>query len=305
MNDMITVAPEVQAALADKKAVVALESTLITHGLPYPTNVETALAMEAAVRKSGAVPATIAILKGKITVGISASEVERLGALPYSSVRKCSRRDLPIAVGLGEDAATTVAGTMIVAHMAGIRVFATGGIGGVHRGAPFDVSADLIELGRTPVAVVCSGAKSILDLPLTLEVLETQGVPVLGLGTDSLPAFYTRSSGLPIDACIESPEQAAQIIAAAHKIQAKHGILITVPVPAADELPSSSAEKAIQQATDEAAAQGVHGKAVTPFVLNRVSELTEGESRRANVSLLVNNARTGGLIATALSKLAE
>ena len=303
MNDMINIAPEVQAALAGNKAVVALESTLITHGLPYPTNVETALAMEAAVRKSGAVPATIAILKGKITVGISASEIERLGALPYSSVRKCSRRDLPIAVGLGEDAATTVAGTMIVAHMAGIRVFATGGIGGVHRGAPFDVSADLIELGRTPVAVVCSGAKSILDLPLTLEVLETQGVPVLGFGIDSLPAFYTRSSGLPIDARIDSPEQAAQIIAAAQKIGAKHGILITVPVPEVDELPSASAEKAIQQATDEAAAQGVHGKAVTPFVLNRVSELTEGESRRANVALLVNNARTGGLIAVALSKL--
>ena len=303
MNEIIHLSAEVQAALADKKPVVALESTLITHGLPYPTNVETALAMEAAVRKSGAVPATIAILKGKITVGLSASEIEYLGGLPYSSIRKCSRRDLPIAVGLGEDAATTVAGTMIVAHMAGIRVFATGGIGGVHRGAPFDVSADLIELGRTPVAVVCSGAKSILDLPLTLEVLETQGVPILGFGTDSLPAFYTRSSGLPIDACIDSPEQAAQIIAAAKKIEAKHGILITVPVPEVDELPADRAEKAIQQATEEAAAQGVHWKAVTPFVLNRVSELTEGESRRANVALLVNNARTGGLIAVALSKL--
>lgn len=303
MNDFMNIMPEVREALAAHKPVVALESTLITHGLPYPTNVETALAMEAAVRKSGAVPATIALLKGTITVGIPASEIERLGALPYSSVRKCSRRDLPIAVGLGEDAATTVAGTMIVAHMAGIRIFATGGIGGVHRGAPYDVSADLIELGRTPVAVVCSGAKSILDLPLTLEVLETQGVPVLGLGTNSLPAFYTRSSGLPIDACVDSPAQAAQIIAAAHKIQAKHGILITVPVPEVDELPATSAEKAIQQATEEAAAQGIHGKAVTPFVLNRVSELTEGESRRANVALLVNNARTGGLIAVALGTM--
>ncbi len=303
MNEIIHLSAEVQAALASKKPVVALESTLITHGLPYPTNVETALAMEAAVRKSGAVPATIAVLKGKITVGLSASEIEYLGALPYSSIRKCSRRDLPIAVGLGEDAATTVAGTMIVAHMAGIRVFATGGIGGVHRGAPFDVSADLIELGRTPVAVVCSGAKSILDLPLTLEVLETQGVPVLGYETETLPAFYTHSSGLPVDARINSPEQAAQIIAAAQQIQAKHGILITVPVPKVDELSNEVAENAIQQATEEAAAQGIHGKAVTPFVLGRVSELTQGESRRANVALLVNNARTGGLIATALSNL--
>src|SRR5689334_6137084 len=265
MNDMITITPEVQAALSDKKPVVALESTLITHGLPYPTNVETALAMEAAVRKSGAIPATIAILKGKITVGISASEVERLGALPYSSVRKCSRRDLPIAVGLGEDAATTVAGTMIVAHMAGIQVFATGGIGGVHRGAPFDVSADLIELGRTPVAVVCSGAKSILDLPLTLEVLETQGVPVLGLGTDTLPAFYTRSSGLPIDACIETPGEAAAIIAATRRLRAQHGVLIVVPVPEADAA-AADIDVAVDQAIAEAEARRIHGQALTPFL---------------------------------------
>lgn len=303
MNTILHISPEVQAALAANKPVVALESTLITHGLPYPTNVETALAMEAAVRKSGAVPATIAILKGKITVGISPAEVEYLGSLPYSSIRKCSRRDLPIAVGLGEDAATTVAGTMIVAHMASIRVFATGGIGGVHRGAPYDVSADLVELGRTPVTVVSSGAKSILDLPLTLEVLETQGVPVIGFDTDTLPAFYTHSSGLPVDARVNTPEQAAQIIAALHQIEAKHGMLIAVPVPEVDALPNDIGEKAIQQATDEAAAQGIHGKAVTPFVLNRVSELTEGESRRANVALLVNNARVGGLIAAALSQL--
>lgn len=303
MNNMLHISEEVAAALAAHQPVVALESTLITHGLPYPTNVETALAMENAVRESGTVPATIAILKGRIIVGVAASEIERLGSMPYGSARKCSRRDLPIAVALGEDAATTVAGTMIVAHMAGIRVFATGGIGGVHRGTPFDVSADLIELGRTPVAVVCSGAKSILDLPLTLEVLETQGVPVIGLGTDSLPAFYTRSSGLPIDACVETPQKAAQIIAAAQRLGAKHGLLITVPVPAADELPAEHAESAIQQATDEAAAQGIHGKAVTPFVLGRVAELTAGESRRANTALLVNNARTGGQIAAALQKL--
>lgn len=300
MNPNLTFSPEVTDALNENRPVVALESTLITHGLPYPDNVNTALAMEAAVRESGAVPATIAILKGQITVGLSKSDIERLGSLPTGTVRKCSRRDLPIAVGLREDAATTVAGTMIVAHMAGIHVFATGGIGGVHRGHPFDVSADLIELGRTPVAVVCSGAKSILDLPLTLEVLETQGVPIIGLGTDTLPAFYTRSSGLPIDARVETPAQVAQIITAAHQLKTQHGILIAVPVPAADELPAEQAEAAIQQATNEAEAQGVHGKAVTPFVLKRVSELTEGESRRSNTTLLVNNARTGGQIAVAL-----
>lgn len=300
MNPNLTFSPEVADALNENRPVVALESTLITHGLPYPDNVNTALAMEAAVRESGAVPATIAILKGQITVGLSKDDIERLGSLPTGTVRKCSRRDLPIAVGLREDAATTVAGTMIVAHMAGIHIFATGGIGGVHRGHPFDVSADLIELGRTPVAVVCSGAKSILDLPLTLEVLETQGVPIIGLGTDTLPAFYTRSSGLPIDARVETPMQVAQIITAAHQLKTQHGILIAVPVPAADELPAEQAEAAIQQATDEAEAQGIHGKAVTPFVLKRVSDLTEGESRRSNTTLLVNNARTGGQIAVAL-----
>lgn len=299
----VRISVEVQEALHNKQAVVALESTLITHGLPYPLNVETALAMEAGVRESGAVPATIAVLKGEITVGISAADVERLGSMESGRVRKCSRRDLPIAVGLREDAATTVAGTMIAAHMAGIEVFATGGIGGVHRGAPFDVSADLIELGRTPVAVVCSGAKSILDLPLTLEVLETQGVPVVGLGTDTLPAFYTRSSGLPIDVRVETPEEVALIIQGAQRLQAQHGILITVPVPAADELEANVAEAAIQQATADAAAQGIHGKAVTPFVLGRVAALTGGESKRANTSLLVNNARTGGKIAVALKAL--
>ncbi len=303
MLEDMQITAEVADALKNRHPVVALESTLITHGLPYPANIETALAMEAAVRESGAVPATIAILKGKITVGISPDAVEQLGSLASGSVRKCSRRDFAIAVGLAEDAATTVAGTMIVAHKAGISVFATGGIGGVHRGQPFDVSADLMELGRTPMAVVCSGAKSILDLPLTLEVLETQGVPVIGLGTETLPAFYSRSSGLPIDACVETPQQVAQIISAAQRLGLGHGLLITVPVPAADELLAETAEAAIQQATDEAHAQGIHGKAITPFVLGRVAELTEGESRRANTSLLVNNARTGGQIAYELQAL--
>jgi pseudouridylate synthase len=302
MNTEIHLSPEVADTLKTGGAVVALESTLITHGLPYPANVETALAMESAVRTNGAVPATIAVLKGKITVGISKDDVERLGQTPSVDVRKCSRRDLPIAVGLGEDGATTVAGTMIVAHMAGIQVFATGGIGGVHRGHPFDISADLLELGRTPVAVVCSGAKSILDLPLTMEVLETQGVPIIGYGTDMLPAFYSRSSGLPVGVFLESPFDVAQVIQAAWRLNLGHGLLITVPVPQDDELPDAIAEVAIQQATNEANAKGVHGKDVTPFVLARVAELTEGQSRRANTSLLVNNARIAAQIARELAK---
>jgi pseudouridine-5'-phosphate glycosidase len=291
---------DVQLALDNNQPLVALESTLITHGLPYPDNVETALMMENAVRESGAVPATIAILNGHIHVGLSQSEIEQLATL--TNVRKCSRRDFAIALALGESAATTVAGTMIVANLAGIRVFATGGIGGVHRGHPFDISADLIELGRTPVAVVCSGAKSILDLPLTLEVLETQGVPVIGYQTETLPAFYARSSGLSVDATITTPQQAAGIIAAAGRLGMTHGLLITVPVPEADELSAEIAENAIEQATQEAEAAQITGKAVTPFILARVAELTGGLSRRANISLLKNNAHVAGEIATALHR---
>jgi pseudouridine-5'-phosphate glycosidase len=289
---------EVLDALQNGQAVVALESTVITHGLPYPANRDTALAMEQAVRDGGAVPATIAVLQGQITVGLSEAQIEYLAKA--KNVRKCSRRDLPIAVGLGEDAATTVAGTMIVAHMAGIRVFATGGIGGVHRGHPFDVSADLLELGRTPVAVVCSGAKSILDLSLTLEVLETQGVPILGYQTDSLPMFYTRESDLPIDARVDTTQQIANIINAAKELKAEHGILITVPVPEDKALSGEIAEKAIEQATEEAEAQGIHGKDVTPFVLARVVELTEGKSMVANRALLENNAHVAARIAALL-----
>jgi len=302
MHPHLTIRPDVAEALASGRPVIALESTLITHGLPYPDNVETALAMEAAVRESGAIPATVALLKGQVTAGLTTDQIEYLGKLPTNSIRKCSRRDFAIAVGLGEDAATTVAGTMIVAHWAGIKVFSTGGIGGVHRGHPFDVSADLIELGRTPVAVVCSGAKSILDLPLTMEVLETQGVPVIGYGTDTLPAFYSRSSGLPVDARVENALQAAQVISASQRLGMGHGVLIAVPVPEGMEMPTEAAELAIEQATAEAEVQGIHGKAVTPFVLGRVAELTEGESRRSNVSLLVNNPRVGGLIAVELSR---
>ncbi len=289
---------EVHTALEQGKPVVALESTVITHGLPYPANRETALAMETSVRESGAIPATIAVLQGEITVGLSPEQIEYLAKA--IDVRKCSRRDLPIAVGLGEDAATTVAGTMIVANMAGIRVFATGGIGGVHRGHPFDVSADLLELGRTPVAVICAGAKSILDLPLTLEVLETQGVPILGYQTDNLPLFFTRESDLAVDVRVENPQQVANIIKAAGDLKAEHGILITVPVPEDKALAGDIAEKAIEQATEEAEAQGIHGKEITPFVLARVVELTEGKSMVANRALLENNARIAAQIAALL-----
>ncbi|NOG51939.1 MAG: pseudouridine-5'-phosphate glycosidase [Chloroflexi bacterium] len=305
MRQDLTIAPRVVDALELGRPVVALESTLITHGLPYPDNVETALAMEAAVREGGAEPATIAVLKGQITVGLTGDEIETLGRAPAGSVRKISRRDLSISVGLREDGATTVAGTMIVAARAGIRVFATGGIGGVHRGHPFDISADLIELGRTPVAVVCSGAKSILDLPATVEVIETHGVPVIGYTTDTLPAFYSRSSNLPVTVRVDTPQQAAAIIAAAFRLALGHGLLIGVPVPEADAMPDADAEAAIRQATADADAAGILGRDVTPYVLARVAGSTAGQSRRANTSLLVNNARTAALIAVALTDHSE
>ena len=303
MQPPLTINAPVKTALETGQPVVALESTLITHGLPYPCNVETALAMEAAVIESGAFPATIAILQGEITVGLSGDAIEALARMPSGSVRKCSRRDLAIATALKQDGATTVAGTMIIAEMAGIKVFATGGIGGVHRGQPQDVSADLIELGRTPVAVVSSGAKSILDLPLTLELLESQGVPILGYRTDVLPAFYSARTELPIDQRVESPAEAATIISAAEALGARHGILIAVPVPQGRELSAEVAEAAIAQATDEAEAAGVGGKDITPYLLNRVSELTNGASMAANIALLVNNARVAGAIALALSRI--
>ena len=300
MSLPLRISDQVQQALDSRQPVVALESTLITHGLPYPLNVETALAMEAAVREAGAVPATMALLKGEIWVGISPAQIEALAQMPAGSVRKCSRRDLPIAIALKQDGATTVACTMIIAEMAGIKVFATGGIGGVHRGQPHDVSADLLEFGRTHVAVVSSGAKSILDLPLTLEVLETQGVPVLGYRTDNLPAFYSAHTDLPVDQRVESPAEAAAVIRAADALGARHGILIAVPVPAQHELSAAVAEDAIAQATREAEAAGIGGKDITPFVLGRVAELTAGASREANIALLVNNARAAGEIAVAL-----
>ncbi len=305
MNKHMVLHPQVAAALEESRPIVALESTLITHGLPYPANIETALAMEHAVRENGAVPATIAILDGKIRVGLKEQDLKQLANLGPNNVRKCSRRDLPIVIGLKQNGATTVAGTMIIAHMVGIPVFATGGIGGVHRGHPFDVSADLKELGRTPITVICAGAKSILDLPLTMEVLETQGVPVIGLGTDELPAFYSRTSGLPIDICADSPAAVAAIAKARAELALQQGILVTVPVPEADELPAVEAEVAIREATRIADEEGIKGKDITPFVLGKVLELTKGRSRRANISLLINNAGIGAQVAAALSALGE
>jgi pseudouridine-5'-phosphate glycosidase len=293
--------PEVEFALATGKPVVALESTVITHGLPYPENVETALQMETAVREGGAIPATIAILKGEIHVGLTVDRLSYLGSLAGTAVRKCSRRDLPVAIAQKEDGATTVAGTMILAHLAGIELFATGGIGGVHRDHPFDVSADLAELGRTPIAVVCSGPKSILDLPATREVLETNGVPVIGYGTHELPAFFVRNSRLPVDIRLDSPDDVATVIRTHRALNLQNGIMVTVPVPRADELDVHEAEEVIRQATQEADEQGIHGPASTPWLLRRIMELTDGRSLRANVSLLRHNGKVAGMIAATLS----
>lgn len=295
--------PEVQEALQNKKAVVALESTVITHGLPYPANLETALAMELAVRGGGAVPATIAIIGGRVQVGLTPAQIEYLATRPEQTVRKCSRRDLPLAIAHGQDGATTVAGTMILAYQAGIELFATGGIGGVHRGHPFDVSADLSELGRTPITVVCSGAKSILDLPATLEVLETQGVPVIGYATDELPAFFSRHSGLKVTMRVDDPAGVAAIIQAHHNLKLQSGLLVTVPVPLADEYDHQFAEAAIAQATREADEQAIHGPAATPWLLRRVAELSSGRTIQANTSLLQNNGQIAAQIANALSQL--
>ncbi len=289
--------PEVQQARRQGGPVVVLESTLITHGLPYPVNLETARALEAAVRMMGATPATIAILKGRIQIGLDDDALEQLARA--RDVRKCSRRDLPIVMARRLDGATTVAGTMFLAHQVGFRIFATGGIGGVHRGHPLDVSADLEELGRTPITVVCAGAKAILDIPLTLEVLETKGVPVVGYGTDEFPAFYSRTSGHGVDVRCNSPQEVAALMAARDALRLTAGLLVTVPVPVEHELPAEEAERAIQTALAEAGEQGIRGKNVTPFLLARVSVLTGDRSRTANVALLQQNARVAAQIAVA------
>lgn len=291
--------PDVRQALDAGHPVVALESTLITHGLPQPENLDVARQLESTIQCAGATPATMAILRGCVHAGLSDEQLVSLAQA--RNVRKCSRRDLPVAAARKEDGATTVAATMLIAHAAGIPVFATGGIGGVHRGHPFDVSADLVELGNTPITVVCAGAKAILDLPLTLEVLETYGVPVIGYQTDTFPAFYSRDSGLPVNVRCDTPEDVAAIILERDAMALKAGILVAAPVPEADELPPEMAEAAIRRSLDEAEERGIAGKDVTPFLLARVSELTGTASRRANVSLLKNNAAVAAAIAVALA----
>lgn len=297
--------PEVRQALDARRPVVALESTVISHGLPWPENLDLARRMEARVRAGGATPATIAILKGEVTVGLTDSEIEHLARAP--GILKVSRRDYPVAVAQKRDGATTVAGTMIAAHWAGIKVFATGGIGGVHRTvishpSSVDTSADLPELTCTPVIVVCAGAKAILDLPATLEWLETHGVPVVGYGTDEFPAFYSRESGLKLEARADSPAEVAAIARAMWAMDAlSGGMLVCVPCPAEAARPRDEMESAISTALREAEAQGVRGKAVTPFLLARVSELTHGESKAANLALLENNARVAAEVARALA----
>ncbi|MGM9542427.1 MAG: pseudouridine-5'-phosphate glycosidase [Candidatus Limivicinus sp.] len=303
MNKYLDISPEVKAALEAGKPVVALESTIISHGMPYPKNVETALLVEQTLRDNGAVPATIAVIGGRLKAGLSKEEIEYLGKTGRG-VAKASRRDLPALVARGADGATTVTTTMIIAHMAGIQVFATGGIGGVHRGAEttMDISADLEELAQTPVMVVCAGAKSILDLGLTLEYLETKGVPVIGYGTEELPAFYTRKSGFGVDYRVDSPEELAAMFAAQRDLGFKGGMLVTNPIPEEYAMPKDVIDAAIEQALRECKEQGVHGKETTPFLLARVVELTGGDSLESNIQLVLNNARVAARTAAALAK---
>ncbi len=304
MKPPLDVHPDVAAALAAGRAVVALESTLIAHGMPWPHNLDTARRLEAEVRRQGAVPATVAVLGGRLKAGLSTDELETL-ARRGPAIAKASRRDLALLVARGADGATTVAATMIVAALAGIRVFATGGIGGVHRGAAqsFDVSADLLELAQTPVAVVCAGAKSILDLGLTLEVLETHGVPVIGYRTDRLPAFYVRDSGFALEQRLDDPDAVARAMHAQWSLGLAGGLVIANPIPVEHEMLRERIATAIDQALAEAAARGIHGKASTPFLLQRVAELTGGDSLASNIALVLNNAALAAQVAVAYASL--
>ena len=299
-NKYLDIHPEVAHAIAQGQPLVALESTIISHGMPYPQNVQTALRVEAEVRAHGAVPATIAILNGRLKVGLVAADIEMLAKLGLNAT-KVSRRDVAFMVAAGQTGATTVAATMMLAAMAGIAVFATGGIGGVHRGAQqtFDVSADLQELSRTPVAVVCAGAKSILDLGLTLEYLETHGVPVIGFKTDSLPAFFTRSSDFKVDYRLDTADAIANVMHAKWGMGLNGGLVITNPIPEAFAMPAGKIDLAIAQALQEADSQHITGKATTPFLLDRVNQLTGGNSLAANIELVLNNARLAAAIAIA------
>ena len=303
MNQYLDIHPEVAQALDEGKPVVALESTIISHGMPYPQNVETALNVEEIIRQHGAVPATIAIIGGRLKAGLSREEIEYFGK-KGQAIHKASRRDLAVLCARGEDGATTVATTMIIAHMAGIKGFATGGIGGVHRGAEttMDISADLEELAQTPVMVVCAGAKSILDLGLTLEYLETKGVPVIGYGTEELPAFYTRQSGFKVDYRIGPPAELAAAFKASHAMGLPGGMLVTNPIPEEYSMPADVINAAIDQAIAEANTKGIHGKATTPFLLARVAELTGGDSLASNIRLVYNNAKVAALTAVEYCK---
>jgi pseudouridylate synthase len=299
-NDkLFQVSDEVRAALGGGRAVVALESTVISHGLPRPQNLETARRLEQTVREAGAVPATVAVLGGRLCVGLEESQLARLAE--GENVRKVSRRDLPLAVARGEDGATTVAGTLWIASRAGVKVFATGGIGGVHRGQLPDISADLPELARTPLTVVCSGAKSVLDLPATREWLETYGVCVVGYGCDELPAFYTRRSGLPIDVRADTPEEVALVARARDALGLEAALVVTVPVPEGFEVDEHVLEESLSEALSVAAARGVTGRELTPFLLAHMSWRSGGATLRANVALLENNARVAAEIAVSLA----
>ncbi len=299
----VDISNEVQEALDQGKPVVALESTIISHGMPYPKNVETALTVEEIVREGGATPATIAIVQGRLKVGLTDEEIDMLGKAGQDVV-KTSRRDIPFVIANQLDGATTVASTMIIAYLAGIRIFATGGIGGVHRGAErsFDISADLEELGRTDVAVVCAGIKSILDIPLTLEYLETKGVPVVGYQTEELPAFYTRKSGHGVDYTVETPEALAAALKAKWDLGLHGGVVVANPVPKAFEMDFDTINNAIERALEEADRLGITGKESTPFLLAKVKELTGGDSLRSNIELVYNNARLAARLAVACAQ---
>ena len=303
-NKYLDVAPEVKKAIEEGKPVVALESTIISHGMPYPKNVETALNVEKVIRDNGAIPATIAIIGGRLKAGLSKEEIEYLGKTGQK-VTKVSRRDLPVIVSKKMDGATTVATTMIIAAMAGIKVFATGGIGGVHRGAEttMDISADLEELAQTPVLVVCAGAKAILDLGLTLEYLETKGVPVIGYGTEELPAFYTRKSGFKVDYRLDTPAEVAAAFVAKKELGMAGGMLLTNPIPEQYAMDDKVINNAIDQAIKESVEQGIKGKATTPFLLARVVELTGGDSLESNIQLVYNNAKVAAQTAVEISKM--
>ena len=303
-NPYLDILPEVAEALEAGKPVVALESTIISHGMPYPQNVETALNVEKIIRECGAVPATIAIIGGRLKAGLSPEEIEYFGK-KGRAIAKASRRDLAAICARGEDGATTVTTTMIIAHLAGIQFFATGGIGGVHRGAEttMDISADLEELANTPVTVICAGAKAILDLGLTLEYLETHGVPVIGYGTKELPAFYSRHSGLQVDYRMDTPEEIAAAFHAQRTIGLKGGMLVTNPIPEEYAMDDTVINQAIDRAVAESVAQGIKGKEITPFLLARVAELTGGDSLNSNIQLVYNNARLASRIAAAYAKL--